>query len=357
MKKRKIKKAFKRLRYLPGGMNFFRYSTNKVRTYTNKFSKSLKVVYPSTIMLEVTNYCNLHCITCPREYQYGKQMDIGHMDINLLKKVIDQTYPYIDSVGLTGLGEPLLYKHLPEALDYIKSKNKGIITSLSTNASLGKTPELIAQIKQNIDTIQISIDGIGETYNKVRINGDYDKFLLNVKDIKKQVCDTDTDVTLNMVVVKENYHQITEMIELTQSLGFQNLSFTLFNLASVTDIGIEYYDLFYSNEFKAELKKARQKANTVKNVDVSFWDYESENGFNKCPFPWSHFYISWDGYLPPCCAKPFPKELSFGDLNKSGLIDCLNSKEFQNFRSLWYKNITPGFCKKCHFTDLKAIKI
>ncbi len=98
--------------------------------------KSTKVAHPSSIMLEVTNHCNLKCITCPREYQYGEDMDKGFMDIKQLKKVVDEVYPYVDSIGLTGLGETLMYKQLPEALKYIRSKNKGIITTISINAHL-----------------------------------------------------------------------------------------------------------------------------------------------------------------------------------------------------------------------------
>ena len=132
---RRIKKAIRRLKSLPRGANFFRYTSNKVYGAYLRMIHSTKVAHPSSIMLEVTNHCNLKCITCPREYRYGEEMDKGFMDIAQLKKVIDQAYPYIDSVGLTGLGETLLYKQLPEALAYIRSKNKGIITTISINPS------------------------------------------------------------------------------------------------------------------------------------------------------------------------------------------------------------------------------
>jgi wyosine [tRNA(Phe)-imidazoG37] synthetase (radical SAM superfamily) len=126
MTNRKIKKAVKRLKHLPGGFNFFRYSFNKVQSKGLKMIKSVKVGHPSTLMLEVTNQCNLHCITCPREFNYGKEMDKGFMDYDHLKKIVDESIPYIDSIGLTGLGEPTLYKDLVPAIDYIRSKSKGI---------------------------------------------------------------------------------------------------------------------------------------------------------------------------------------------------------------------------------------
>ncbi len=74
--------------HLPGGVNFVRYFNNKISHYSRNLSGSLGVAHPSTIMLEVTNHCNLHCITCPREYAYGKAMDKGNVDLSLLKKMV-----------------------------------------------------------------------------------------------------------------------------------------------------------------------------------------------------------------------------------------------------------------------------
>ncbi|MFI5172245.1 MAG: radical SAM protein, partial [Chitinophagales bacterium] len=141
--KRRIKKAIRRLKSLPGGLNFLRYTSNKTRAWYLRKIKSTKVAHPSSIMFEVTNHCNLKCITCPREYQYGEEMAKGFMDIDRLKKVVDEVYPYVDSIGLTGLGETLMYKQLPEALQYIRTKNKGIITTISINAHLPNCIDIV----------------------------------------------------------------------------------------------------------------------------------------------------------------------------------------------------------------------
>jgi len=284
-------------------------------------------------------------------------MDKGSMDFNLLKKIVDQAYPYVDSIGLTGLGEPLIYKDLAAALNYIKSKNKGIITSISTNAALPDTLNRIEAIKENIDSIQISIDGIGDIYNKVRKNGDFNVFIQNVRGISNKISSLDKNLSFNMVVIKDNYHQMTEMIELTSSISVSNLNFTLFNLASVTELDIEYYNFFHTVEFVDAFNKAIEKAKMYPKLNVTFWDYRSKNCFKKCRFPWTQFYISWDGYITPCCAKPFPKELNFGNLNNAALIDCLNSNAYQSFRELWYQNNAPQFCYKCHFIDMKPINL
>lgn len=357
MTRRKIAKAIKRLTNVPQGKDFFRYAANKLTHGVYKISQSTKVAHPATVMLELTNHCNLHCITCAREYQYGQEMSLGHMNFEKFKYLIDQLYPYVDSIGLTGLGEPLLYEQLPEALAYIKSKNKGIITSISTNASLKNTPLLIEKIRQHTDTLQISMDGIGEVYEKVRKNGNFKLFCQNLEKISELCQESDTDLMINLVLVKENFHQMTDILHFANEMKIRFVNFTLFNLASVTGLQNDYYQLYHSPVFQELFQKTIMESRKFKEMEFTYWDYKTESGFRKCPFPWTHFYITWDGYLVPCCAKPFPKELHFGNVFEMPLMDCLNSKAFQDFRRLWYKNLSPRFCKNCHFTDLKEFSL
>jgi len=354
---RRIKKAIRRLKRLPGGLNFFRYFNNKLFAFYLRQTKSTKVAHPSSIMLEVTNHCNLKCITCPLEYQYGEEMEKGFMDFNKLKKIVDETYPYIDSIGLTGLGETLLYKQLPEALKYIRSKNKGIITTISINAHLPNSIQLVKEIADDLDTLQISIDGVGAIYEQVRLRGDYALFYENVKQIVAYCKNKRADVMFNFVAIKENYFTMAEVVEIASEFGVDYVNITPFNVAAVTAHDISYYDFFHTDAFINELKRAKEKADKVKNVELTIWDIKSLNEFKKCHLPWGHFYISWDGYATPCCAKPFPKELNFGNVFDDGLMYCLNSPGYREFRQMWHENKTPQFCEKCHMVDLKPIKL
>jgi radical SAM protein with 4Fe4S-binding SPASM domain len=70
-----------------------------------------------------------------------------------------------------------------------------------------------------------------------------------------------------------------------------------------------------------------------------------------------HFYVTWNGYLAPCCAKPFPKEQHFGNVFKDGLMKCLNSSAYRNQRKMWFENKTPKACEGCGCVDLKPIDI
>ncbi len=56
--------------------------------------------------------------------------------------------------------------------------------------------------------------------------------------------------------------------------------------------------------------------------------------------------------MPPCCAKPFPKLLNFGNVFSDGVMHTLNSKEYRNFRTLSQNNRTPAFCNKCNTIEI-----
>lgn len=355
MNKRRLKKALIRVINLPRSKYLFFYITNKLKHFYLKRIKSTKVAYPSTIMLELTNHCNLACTICPREYDYGKSMDKGQMNVESAKKIIDELWPYLDSIGLTGMGETFLYKEIEEIVNYIKKKNKGIIISVSTNAVLPDFIEKIQRIIGKIDTIQISIDGLNNVYESIRKNASFQRLDSNLRLLSKMSMNSGTDLMLNMVVTKENYSQMPLLVKYAEEVGIKYMDFTLFNLASVTNIDRSYYNLYKSAEFFKVLIELEEIINNTPNVIVTERNFKTDNSFKKCPFPWTHFYICWNGFITPCCAKPFPKELNFGNVFNDKVINVLNSISYRQFRSLWYENKTPEFCDKCHFIDIAPI--
>lgn len=307
-------------------------------------------------MIELTNHCNIACITCAREYAFGDEMAKGFMDFEKFKKIIDEVHPYIDSIGLTGLGETFLYKKIDDAVDYIKSKSKGIIISCSINAHLPKSIGTAEKLIGKIDTIQISIDGIGDVYNEVRKKADFNFFLDNTRQIIKLAEGTLTDTMFNMVVLKENYHQMSDMLKFADQLGVKYLNIIPMNIVSRTDLDNSYYDFYQTKEFKEEYFKTKDLAANFPNIELTFYDFESPASFRKCRFMWNYFYITWDGYVPPCCAKPFPRIKNFGNVFEQPLIEILNTKDYQDFRQDWYNDTSPEFCEKCFNMNLLEVK-
>lgn len=354
---RKLKRIKRRLKQLPTGFDFFKYSANKLKYMYLTAIKSTKMAYPHSIIIEVTNHCNLKCTTCPLQYDFGKAMDKGLINKNDIYGIIDEVYPYVDNISLTGLGETLINKNLVDILSYIKTKNKGVQTSISTNAHLPKSTEYLKKIIPYLDQLQISIDGVNDVYNNIRIDGDFSFFKETVIQYKS-ICESyDVPILFNFVIVKENYHQMPDILDLADELGIQYVNMNPLNITSVTNQDISYYDFFRSPNYLEVLNETILKSKTIDNVEFSIYDYKSKNGFKKCIYPWIHNYVTWDGFMVPCCARPFPKEIHYGNVFENGFLTCLNSDGFRSLRSMWFKNETPDFCVECIKCELKPISL
>ncbi len=347
MTNRRLKKAIKRLSNVPSGVNLIKYVANKIHAVILSRRGSLRVAHPSTIMIEVTNHCNLHCTICPRETESGQIMDKGYMDIEKLKKIVDEAFPYIDSIGLTGLGETYLYKDIIEAVSYIKKKSKGIIVSCSINAHLKNSVEITEKLVGIIDTIQVSMDGLDEVYNKIRVGGDFNIFAENLSKIAKMTKNTDTHLLLNVVLVKENYHQMADIVKFAGEVGVPYVNMRPISLAAEKDVDTNYGNVFFTEDFRSQLDMALFEAKKILGLELTFSGLGKERGFRTCKYPWNYFTITWDGYVPLCCGQPFPKLLNFGNVFEDGLMNCLNSEGIIEIRKMWKANQTPALCANC----------
>jgi MoaA/NifB/PqqE/SkfB family radical SAM enzyme len=326
-----------------------RYLLNRIRTLCLNRNHSTTIAHPTNGMIELGNQCNLHCIMCPREFQYGKEMDKGYMPLERAKQIIDEMYPYLDSIGLTGLGETLLYPHLLELVRYIKQKKKSIIITISTNAHLKNYRERITPILPYIDNIQFSVDGgCAETYDAIRPKTSFEEITQNIR----YTINEGNDVTfmINCVVMRENCHDMKKVILLAQELGVRYVNFNCVSIASDPGRDRTFYDFFQSAEFQSCVKEVEAMREQFSEMEITGPVFPVNGEFRDCIFPWEYPYITWDGYYVPCCGKPFPKLLHFGNVFEKGVMNVLNSPEAQAFRRMWQKNTPPSFCHNCQLT-------
>ena len=341
-----VRKMLRRAVGLPRGEQFLRYAPNRVAFALAARRRSLTLPHPTSLMLEVTNLCQLHCVTCPREYAMGSRMDKGHMDLADAKRLVDENHVYLDSIGLTGLGETLLYPHLVELVDHIRLRNQGVHVFISTNAQQSNAPELVEAMADKVDSLQISIDGTGAAFEEVRVNSNWEKYVANVREIARIARGRRARLKFNMVVLKANCHQLRDVVCLAAELGIPEVYFNTMNLVA-NDWDTSYYDFYRTDAYTRAVGEAIALARS-KGIAAGFDDMSSERTFSRCPFPWNHFYITWDGFLVPCCAKPFPKEQHFGNVFEVGLIGCVNADGFKAFREMSKRGVTPDFCLRCH---------
>lgn len=156
-------------------------------------------IRPDKVYFEVTNYCNFKCDFCPIN---SSKREKRHMDFSLFKKGINDIVKdeITGTIAYHILGEPLLYPHIFEALEYVKSK--GLRNDLTTNGSL-LTEERVKRIVEGnlIDKLNISVETISEKEHESRgsdmsFENYYRKILEAVRFIKKSGSKTNIELCL-----------------------------------------------------------------------------------------------------------------------------------------------------------------
>lgn len=173
-----------------------------------------KYTFPADVIVEVTRFCNLKCIMCPYPNLKRKQ---GDMKFETFKKISDEIAMENPAtrIWLAIMGEPLLLKNrLIEIIKYAKSK--GITVNVNTNGIYLSSEMSEKIILAGVDNIIISIDGFSnETYSKIRIGGDYNTLVENVRallKLKKNNNFTKPEVITQFIVMDENEHE-TELFK------------------------------------------------------------------------------------------------------------------------------------------------
>lgn len=339
--------AIKRTRI---NIDLFKYLVNRFHILCHNRMKNTRIPHPTNAMVELGNVCNLHCLMCPREYQYGREMDKGFMSLDRAKLVIDELIPYLDSIGLTGLGETLLYPHLLEIVQYIKKRKPSVVITISTNAHFMGYWERMEPLLPYLDNVQFSVDGVGEVYETIRPHTDFLQISSNIE--KTIQAASHVQYMLNFVILDKNYLDMQNVLEFAHTKGIAFVNFNCMSIASMPNKSRKYYNFFKSEEFQAACEQVEKCARKYVNMEVTGMQYPEQGQFKDCIFPWSYPYITWDGYYVPCCGKPFPKLLNFGNVfSDGGVMKVLNSKKAQAFRRQWQANHAPSFCHNCQLVD------
>ena len=297
------------------------YNYKKKRTYlTNK---------PMTIWIEPTNHCNLKCVMCPNP-AIPKQ-DLGFMDMDTYKKIIDQVQNYAAAIELLFAGESLLHKKIFKMITYAKSK--GIQVAISTNGVLlaKRADELL---DSGLDRLNIAFDGYNKkTFEKIRVGADFDNVLDNAVEFLKKKKDRKQEnplvVMTTLEVGLDEYEDIDKE---------RNAFYSYFDGLPVGEF-ISKQPNTWGGYFKETTDFNHQQLNKEK--------------FYPCSHLWTSLSVRWDGSVLPCCFDFFQGYV-LGNTNSSSIDEIWNSESMIKLREAMlngdvdssYVELNP-LCKDC----------
>jgi radical SAM protein with 4Fe4S-binding SPASM domain len=321
----KVKEGEKKVEVeTPIDHNFHQPSNERIKTweaslppayfeYRRRWEQDPKnhVVGPAPIHLDIeaTSNCNMECIMCPRTDMVaaGTFWKVKSFDFDLYTRLIDEGVKNgLCSLKFNYLGEPTLNRRLVEMIEY--AKRAGLVDVMfNTNAS--QLDETLSRrlIASGLDKLFFSFDSPHrETYNKIRVGGDYDQVLGNIRRfvaIRREMKSLKPFTRVSMVRMKEND---------TDWEAFKALFEPLVDAVAWVD----YMD--HSGQAKTDRGVVPLGGRTKKFC---------------CPQLWQRTFIHPDGVVNVCCVDS-ARELSVGNIHGRTLQEIWTGPEYQRLRDL-----------------------
>jgi radical SAM protein with 4Fe4S-binding SPASM domain len=167
---------------------------------------------PFLVVWNSTNACNLHCRHCyqsaisrptPDELNTAERLKV-------VDRLADEGVAYISLSG----GEPLMRNDFFEVAARICQRDMGL--ALATNGTMLTAARAKRLAELGCSFVQVSLDGTRQTHDKFRgLDGAFDKTLKGIKN----AVDAGLNTEVAMTVTSQNLDEVSEVIDITESLG------------------------------------------------------------------------------------------------------------------------------------------
>ncbi len=319
-------------------------------------------VYPRTLNLEITSYCNLRCMMCPKTVGFHTHKPDSKHSEKTFRKIIKEIIPHIHHLNLMGFGEPLIVKEqLLELLEACKREH--VTVNLITNGLLLDRELAFRIVELGLYNMNVSLDAATpQTYKKIRGN-DFELVKRNLKyvlEAKKELNSEYPTLDLSFVGMVDNIKELPDFINLACELGARKV--VLQALSEVPDslvhnqdvfihnreLGLKYYhkalevaektgmtlELFPPDQFETEREDSED--------DHKIPEIDGEKMIKSCTEPWHAMFLSAEGTVSPCCGLG-----GYGDLNETSFDDIWNGKKMSGLRSVLKTEKIPQSCIYC----------
>lgn len=181
------------------------------------FQGRLKAEFPSQIIVDATEVCNLECIHCPHpEFKRSEHYATRYLDVAIHTKMVDEVRQYgqghTQYIRYTSNGEPLVHPAIYDMLDYAV-KNSGVFVTLTTNGTIMNEKRIEKLLASGLHMVDISIDAfLPETYAEIRRGGTLETTRANVlklMEIKKQI-GAATRIVVSFVEQPQNTGEVAD---------------------------------------------------------------------------------------------------------------------------------------------------
>ena len=305
--------------------------------------------------------CNLRCQMCPVRY---REVTNAYMAWDEFRGIVDQL-PALAELHLQGLGEPLLHPRFFDMVEYAVAR--GVAVSVNTNLTLLTPAKAERAATCGLEAIYVSVDGATpETYERIRVDARFDRLERNMLRLLEALArhGSATRVQVTAVAMRENLHELADLVALTARWGLSTLSvqhlchdFGESTLPAryapmrefVADQTLVDHDpARVAHAFDAARAAAKEHGVALRLPRVTPKQHAPGTpGRSRCDWPWRGPYVAYDGTAMPCCMVATPDRASLGNVVREGVDTIWNGAAYEDFRARLDSDDPPEICKSC----------
>jgi MoaA/NifB/PqqE/SkfB family radical SAM enzyme len=299
--------------------------------------------------IEVTSRCGLRCPSCFHSRKDSQRRDLPWEHLRRLEPHLDR----VDNVILQGWGEPLLYPHLPQALELVASKgaSAGFVTS-----GYGLNQTLAGEVvRAGAEFISFSLGGARETTHAALRPGSSLEWIRDGIALLRRAAESrglrEPDLEFTCLLQRQNIGELPEVVDLAAKWGAGTV--VAINPCHIGDRDQEGERLFVCSgdperEHTQLLETAAERARE-KGVELRLPALKGQEVLVCEENPLQNLFIASDGEVGPCVNMLPPDHRfghlfcgsevegarqGFGNLADTDLLRIWNTRAYREFRSV-----------------------
>ncbi len=322
---------------------------------------------PTFLQVEPVGQCNLRCRMCPIQFRtdgppHGPP---AFMDFETFTRLVDQ-FPALEHLQLQGLGEPMMHPRFFDMVAYAAAR--GILVSTNTNLTLLNDRRAELCVTSGLGELHASLDGAtAATYELIRVRAKFDRVLDNLRRLvkaKQRLRSATPGIRMVVVAMRVNLRELPDLVRLAHresidSIFVQHLchDFGEASLPAKYRPMRQFVDeqtLLHEDHARVDESFAEARAVAAElDIDLRLPEIlpvphlPGTPGRDRCEWPWTGAYVSYNGFAMPCCMVATPDRVNFGNMAEVGAAAVWNSPDYQDFRDRLSSDEPPAVCQSC----------
>lgn len=289
------------------------------------FFDRLSEAFPSQVIIDCTEVCNLACVHCPHpSFKASAHYGARYLEPELNRKLVDEVRTEgagcTQYIRYTAEGEPLVHPRGYEMIEYAVRRS-GVFVTLTTNGTIMNERRTKRLLDAGVHMIDISIDAFTpETYAKIRVNGDLEVTRANVNRLLEWRRGTSTRVVVSFVEQSGNGQEVE---------AFKHYW---------TGQGADY----------VIIRRLHSSAGAVSGIAEMLIRRSLSAERRPCLYPWERVTLNPRGFLA-FCPQDWAHGSELADYRTSTLREIWRGDQYRSLREAHLHNqfANHAFCGNC----------